>query len=135
MNEQNHKAPSSFLDRVIARQDELEITDSEMDKLMGYRLGRLWRRIKVRRFPLSLSDVPQLAKALNLDAASLMRHAMQEMLPDFLELMDEHLRPSELSEREARLIKQFRKVTAGKGLGPIVYYEVTTSQTLIIEGV
>jgi hypothetical protein len=135
VNEQNVNMPSSFLDRVVARQDELGLTDADIDKALGTSFGRLWRRIKKRAFPLALYQVPKLAVVLQLDRASLLRQAMQEMFPDLLHLVDEHLQPSQLSDREARLIKQFRKVTAGKEIGPVVYYEVATKKTLVIEGV
>lgn len=81
-----------------------------------------------------MSDVPLLAKALDIEPGSLLRHALRERGPDLLALLDEYMRPAELTPREASMLAQFRNLVKDEDSGSMVY-EVTTHRAMIVDSV
>jgi hypothetical protein len=86
----------------------LGLTDAEVVKTIGFSTAKLYSATMKQKFAMSLGIVPELATALGLDPEQLLRAAMSETVPDFPAMIDEYLRPSELNEREARLVQQIR---------------------------
>lgn len=125
--------PLSFRNQVLERQAKLGLTDAEVAKAIGFSTAKLYSATMQQKFPMPLGTVPHLAKTLGVDPGQLLRAAMSEIVPDFLAMIDEYLRPSELNEREAQLVQQFRKVTGGRGLGPVVFYDCVERRTLVLE--
>lgn len=90
--------------------------------------------IKKESRPLSLDYVPRLAIALELDPGDLLRHALRERAPDFLQMVDQYMHPGALTSREAQVLAQFRNIVKDDDQGQMVY-EVTTHRAMIIDSV
>lgn len=134
MSDTKSEVPVSFMNRVISRQSELGLSDHAINKKMGAAFGMRFTSIKRGTFPIPIGDIPELAIVLALEPSSLLRHAMRERAPDLMQIIDQYMRPSELTPREAHMLAQFRNMVTDEVAGPMVY-EVTTHRAMIIDSV
>lgn len=134
MTVQRSQVTASFMERITARQEELGLSDEEVDKQVGATSGFSLAAIKKSSRQLGLDDIPKLAIALEFDPGDLLRHALRERAPEHLQLLDQYMHPSGLTAREANVLAQYRSLVRDEESGPIVY-EVTTHRAMIIDSV
>lgn len=87
-----------------------------------------------QRDQISLDYIPGLAIVLDLDPGDLLRFALREQTPDFLQMLDQYIHPSGLNAYEAQVLAQYRNLGKDEEMGSVVY-EVPTHRAMIIDSV
>lgn len=113
--------PMPLITRIGARQAELGLTDQQLCTALGFEREIVLTLIKQGRMKFPVGRVPALATALSLDAADLLRQALQESSPDLLRVIEQVFNPAQLTTPEVNLIRHLRKLTAGRTAAPIVF--------------
>ena len=102
-------APASLAGLIELRQAELELTDLQLSKALGFDCELIVKLIKAGSMKLSLSRVPALAAALGLEPADLLMLAIHESDPTLGKLIEDVLNPLRLSTAEKSLIMHLRE--------------------------
>lgn len=111
----------SLAELIRVRQAELGLTDQQLSEAIGYERAIVIALIKQGTVRFPINKVPQLAVALSVDAADLMRAALSEASPDLLQVVERTLNPLKLTTAEMNLIRHLRKLAGNRAVAPIVF--------------
>lgn len=106
---------------IEARQAELGLTDQQLCTALGFEREIMLMLIKQGSMKLPLNKVPALATALSLDAADLLRQALQESSPDLMRVIEQVFNPARVTSSEMNLIRHLRSVAGDRAAAPIVF--------------
>lgn len=122
MNKQSPTHPTKTVFELIsARQTELGISDRDLCEALGFDRAIILTLIQSGNMRFPLNKVPELARALSLDAGTLLRQVMQETSPGLLGLIQGILNPLQLTESETNLIKHLRRLAGDTAVGPVIF--------------
>ena len=111
----------TLVERIVARQEELGVTDSELCTALGYERDIVLTLIKSGSIKFPIPKIPALATALSLDDRELLRAALIESSPDLLATLDQIYNPIKLSAAEVNLIRHLRNLAGDRAAAPIVF--------------
>lgn len=89
------------------------VSDQELADAMGYRSANVIGMLKAGQMRVPLNKVPQLASALNISPASLLRRLLQDADPGLLHVVELCMGALCLSDGEQQLIEAIRKADPG----------------------
>jgi len=118
--------------QIAIRQERLGFSDDQLAAALGYESDNVVACIKKGLMRLPISKVPELARALELDAGQLMRMALKEMDPSVLAAIEACLGPLQMTPGEVRLITAIREESKEKGVAPIMYKADSLAAILVM---
>ncbi len=103
--------PMTLIGFMETRQAALELSDHDLSASVGLEREITLKLIKAGTLKFPLAKVPALAAVLQLDAAELLRVALNEADPELARLIAETFDPLRLTATEVALIKHQRKLS------------------------
>lgn len=111
----------TLVERIVARQEELGMTDTDLCAALGFERDITLTLIKHGTVKFPIPKIPALAAALSLDDRELLGAALIESSPDLLATLDQIYNPIKLSTAEVNLIRHVRNLAGDRAVAPIVF--------------
>lgn len=106
---------------IETRQTALGLTESQLCTAMGFQKETALALIKSGAMRMPLNKLPALAKALELDPATLVSAALSESEPALAQVIQDVFNPMRLTATEVNLINHLRKLSGDQPTTPIVF--------------
>jgi hypothetical protein len=101
---------------IIRRQSDLEISNIELARLLGYPSGNVIAMIRNGNMSFPLNKVEMLAKALELDPVVVLTKALEQKTPELAQVIKSVLRERLITEQEMKLVEFAREKLEGAEL-------------------
>ncbi|MGM0695133.1 MAG: helix-turn-helix domain-containing protein [Pseudomonadota bacterium] len=99
-------------DFIVRRQAEIDVTNRELADAVGYHNPNVITMIRKGRTKLPVDKVQQFATALGVDPVWLLRHVMQEYMPETLKVVEQCIGPL-TTNNERCVLEVWRHATDG----------------------
>jgi len=121
MTDTTTTSPSSLVAQLETAQATHGITDQQLCEALGFERTVMLTLIKAGTMNFPLAKIPALATTLHLNAADLMRAALNESSPELSEAIAQVYDPLRLSAAEVNLIKHVRALSGNQQGASIVF--------------
>lgn len=105
---------AEYLEQLINMSDK---SQKQIAAEVGYDKPNMITMIKQGATKLPLNKVGVFAKSLGIDPMHLFRIAMEEYMPETMQVMDEFMGPALVTQDEVELVKLFRQMAGGQEIG------------------
>jgi transcriptional regulator with XRE-family HTH domain len=107
-------------DYIADRLASIDKTQRQIAEECGFESPNIITMFKQGRMKLPLDRIGTLAKALDVDAAYLLRLAMQEYLPNTWAEVEDIFKSTILTENELHLVRNYRELTGNRNARSIL---------------
>ncbi len=113
MSENGSSKVAEYIAAAIERSSKTQL---EISAEAGFPRSSVLSMIKQGQTKMPLARIPQMARALDVDAVEFFRLAMSEYMPELQRITDEMYAREQLSPAEAELLQQVRAATGQQPL-------------------
>lgn len=116
----NSATKTKYISLIEGQQAALGMSDTELCQAVGFDRELNLTLIKDGSMKIPLTKIPAFASALDLDAAVLLREALNETAPDLLVVIEKVFNPLRLNATEVNLITHLRGLCGDRQCSPLV---------------